>query len=309
MTIGAEVRLSLFALLVIQVISSFASIALLARMGPAIERIIAENEYSVHAAEDMLFVLANCPTGQPCDRAQEFRAALARARSNVTEQAEGPVLREVEQGLGPALSGEPEARKRVMDALRRLAAVNRSSMHQAGASAKRLGVAGAWATVLLGLVGFGVAVVLVRRLARRVVVPVQELDRVMVAVVAGESQRRSQIRDAPPELEELSRGLNQLLDRTVAQRFAATPASGAALDRAVLLHVLDGLAGSYAAVDARERAILAANRRCMNWLSEASDEQRELLLDEALSGESRSLLLRNEAILGGRIRLVAVARG
>src|SRR5690606_10406021 len=86
MRIRDEVRLGVGALLAIQVLTMIAAVALLARMTPAIDQILENNEKSIRAVERMLLVLAEPPPGpgQPDLRRAHFERALAEAQGNIT---------------------------------------------------------------------------------------------------------------------------------------------------------------------------------------------------------------------------------
>ncbi|HUH03443.1 MAG TPA: hypothetical protein VML75_15710, partial [Kofleriaceae bacterium] len=147
-----DVLLPLVVLMAIVVITSLGTVALLGRMAPAIEMIIAENLYSLEAVEEMLGVVAG---GRADDATrQRFEVALRRAEGNVTETHERQVLAVVRQHRDGLFAGEPAARAAVVDALRTLGEVNRLAVIRTDEEAQRLGYASAWGAVFLGAISF-----------------------------------------------------------------------------------------------------------------------------------------------------------
>src|SRR5690606_23537094 len=85
------------------------------------------------------------------------------------------------------------ARERVIAALGRLSQVNREAMRRADREAQLLGAAGAWAMVLLGFGGVIAGVLVLRRLGRRLLWPIAELERVLAAAHQGDRYQRCQV--------------------------------------------------------------------------------------------------------------------
>src|SRR5690606_9748470 len=97
MNVHREVRNTVFVLLLIQLTTSLGAIALLGRSGSAIERILADNDYSLEAVDDMLHILATAETGRADgERLRLFRDARSRALDNVTDERERPLLQHIE---------------------------------------------------------------------------------------------------------------------------------------------------------------------------------------------------------------------
>lgn len=228
MKLRREMRLGLSALVVLQILLSMLAISLLTRMGPAVERILRENVYSVEAVEDMASILATHRGGAV---PPAFDAALTRARENVTEAEEEPLLSALEQDAAPAFEGNPQARERVISALRELGNINRESMYRADEDAQELGLAGAWAAATLGAISLALGVVIFRRLRSRLEIPLTEIHRTVQAVRRGNGQARCARLEGPTELEQVGEDLNWLLDR----RPARDVESNKATERDVIL--------------------------------------------------------------------------
>lgn len=298
MRVHTEVRLSLAVLLAVQLATTLAAVGLFGRMAPAIERILADNEYSVQAAEEMLAVMARCPHGSPCGEKAAFTQGLQRVRQNITEAPERPLIAELERDGPLALAGDRPARVRVVQALHRLSDINRDSMASADAEAKRLGVAGGWTAVLLGVLAFALTLVFGRRLHRRVVAPLGDLAHVAGAASGGDLKRRARLVAPAGELEVVGRGLNDLLDRVAVHRAQRVDRSAPELDRAVLLHLLDRRQEPVLVYDRHARQVLAANGLGTERLVSVEGSARDQLLGQV-----------NEAQVGGYVRDVDVLPG
>ncbi|MBK8975025.1 MAG: hypothetical protein IPM29_03795 [Planctomycetes bacterium] len=192
----------------------FGAIGLFRRMGPAIERILLRNDATIMATEDVLEVLARSPAAVPTDDRTRVEAALARARDNVTEPGEAPILDGIAAALEPALSGDRAARHELIGKLVQLIEINRSAMKRVDADAQRIGKAGAWAATLIGFVSLSLSLLLIRRLASRIVRPIDELRDVLTAARAGDQFRRCGSFPTAPELRHAMEVVNELLDQT-----------------------------------------------------------------------------------------------
>ncbi len=85
MRLATQVRTAYLVLVGIQVLTSLAGIALLARMSPALGQVLAANEATVADAELMLAALATSPSPEASRR---FEAALRRAEDAASDPAE-----------------------------------------------------------------------------------------------------------------------------------------------------------------------------------------------------------------------------
>jgi methyl-accepting chemotaxis protein len=301
MRIHSEVRLSLVVLFAVQLATTAAAVGLFGRMAPAIERILADNEFSVQAAEDMLAVMARCPHTTPCAGGAELLSGLGKLRQNITEESERPLIADLEREAPRAVGGDPLARVRALESLRLLTSINRDSMAAADAEAKRLGEAGAWATVILGALACALALVFSRRLHRLVVTPVNELSRVARAAREGDFKSRVQKVRSTEELELVSQSVNHLLDRVVAQSARRIEQASPELDRAVLLHLLDRQAQPVLVFERAARRVLAANALATELLVAIGDSDRSRLLEQANEAQVGDHVATADLLLDGRL--------
>lgn len=181
---SGEARFGLGVLLGLQLLTSFAGVALLGRMSPAVERIMTENVVSTEAVEEMLSVLVT--QGDP----KAFDVALEQARTNITEPEETALIDAINANADKALAGDADAREEIVVALHALGSVNRASMRRSDSAAQLLGRAGAWAMALVGFLSFLVSIRVYHRVEKRLLLPFVELDEVLTAVRGGDAHRR-----------------------------------------------------------------------------------------------------------------------
>jgi len=226
--------LGILVMVLFQLITSAASIYLLTRMSPAIERILSENVTSITAAEKMLVTLSVLEPRN--EKRKIIGDALVNARKNTFSTKGRALLDAVENDVEAALAGDTAAKSRIALALEDLSSLNRAAMRHTDEVAKRIGNQGAWAMALLGIVGFFAGVLVIRRIVRGVIAPVEEIRSVLEAQLSGESARRVYLRNVAPDISELGALVNQYLSkRGVEQSVFRT---NDAL-RAALLHFMD----------------------------------------------------------------------
>lgn len=284
-----ELALAVTVLLLIQLLTSFGAIALFGRMTPAIAKIIDENAVSLEAVAEMLGVLAEAQevAATPAQVAR-FDAALEIARANITEEQERPLLRNLGRLRAAALRGVPEARDEALQVLLQLSRVNLAAMRVADDDAQRLGMAGAWAAVFLGLLGLLASVLTVARMGRTLITPLEEIRRVLKAQRSGDPHRRCAGRSNNDELGEVMGWLNELLDHRERALGLERPNSTRTelLDeRRVLLSVLDQYEEPVVIVDDRGKPV-TANQRAMDLLGAESGDRLKEVLSKVPSGQT-----------------------
>ena len=140
-----EIRLALGALLLVQLINTLGTLAVLGRMSPMFEKILGENVSSLEATEGMLVELT--ATASSASGRQRFEASLEEAKANVTMSEERPLIEMIDLMYVDAMEDpRSESRARTVAALGDLAALNRQAMHESNAQAKQLAASGAWAS-------------------------------------------------------------------------------------------------------------------------------------------------------------------
>ncbi len=290
----AEIRTGISVLLVVQLVMAFGAMGLLTRMGPAIERIISENVTSIQAAEEMYATLAmhDCAPvlgHADIDSRIRFDAGLQAAKRAAHLPEEQVAIGQIERDWEAAIDGDCRARDSTASALGDLASINRNLMGLADAQTKRLGAAGAWATVLLGLAAFGASIGLIRRFGRRLAEPLQEVEAVLTAVGAGDPYRRCKRMEAPSEYGVIAVRLNQLLDRRLAKQETEDPELRR-IDRTLLHHLLDGRTQPTVAVDA-SGAILVASQSALDLLEKSGIEAIADVLARGVDGSDEDSII------------------
>lgn len=223
MNLRRELQITILTLALLNLTLAFGAIGLFMRMGPAIERILEENVVSLVAAEEMLSEFAQAGGIPLSEEAKKnVQTALISAERNVTEDAERPLLERLKRDRAAASELDGEARQRFVGDLGTLIAINRDAMHRVDIQAQRLGRAGAWAAVLIGIIAFSTSLLVLARLQRRLVRPLVELHQVLEDARAGERFRRcGAVVDAPHELLDVTRAVNHLLDERFGEKRSA----------------------------------------------------------------------------------------
>jgi len=266
MELKRDIQLAVGVFIAFMLLTAFSAIGLLGRMAPAIKRILHDNVASVTACEDMLHVLASSGgTELDVEQAAWFESALERARQNVTEASEQPLIDGIGRLSPKIVAGDATARHQALDNLRELATINREAMYRADARAQRASVAGAWSMVFLALLGFAAGVSISRRFGRRILLPLSELHQVFESVRLGDHHRRCARLAAPVEIGSVMTAANALLDQCGAAT-AAPVSDHQPIDRATALQLLDARADSLVVVDDRGEIILA-NQLALDALS------------------------------------------
>ncbi|HEY6729249.1 MAG TPA: hypothetical protein VI197_34800 [Polyangiaceae bacterium] len=219
MELRRELLLTMGAPILLNLVLAFGAIGLFARMGPAIERILQENVYSIVSAEEILGEFAKAGAAPlPRDARARVQQALDNARRNITEDEERPVLEALARALPAAFEGDTEARRQAVDSVRQLLQTNREAMYAVDREARRMGAAGAWTAVFVGFLSFLLSVSAVVRLQKRFVRPLVELHQVLEEARQGDRLRRCRLTDAPSEVSQVTQAVNRLLD----ERLVAT---------------------------------------------------------------------------------------
>jgi len=263
------IRLGIGLLLVLLLATSLAGVGLMVRISPTVEGILRENVVSFAAAERMLAALA---TGDE----PEFEAALGIARGNVTERQEEDVLRWIERRRRAAFEGGAADTEEVAAALLDLGRINRAAIERAGTTAERLGFAGAWVMVLLGLAGFGASYAIVLRIERQVLGPLGEIVAVLRAAAGGDPLRRCGPARGAVELRETSREVDRLLDERMRLRGGAE-VTRETRTRTALRALLDRMDDPVAVVDPEGELLAASEAVRERLLGRDAEAWREAL--------------------------------
>jgi hypothetical protein len=266
MRAASEIRWTVSALVIVQLLLTFGVIALIVRMTPGVDEVLAEDVSSLTAIDQMYSLLAGGECGTDATAlAAPFDQAYRLAQGSAHDAGEQELIEKIGKTWNLALACDREARAATIENLRALANLNRASIENAHRQGHELGVSGAWATAFLGVAAFGIGTFLMFRFVRRMATPLEEVEAVLSAVVRGDPYRRCRRIEAPAEYTQIAARLNQFLDRRLAREEEEDPQL-ANLDRALLHHLLDTLPDPVVAVDT-SGAIIAASDGAMDLLA------------------------------------------
>lgn len=220
MNVRRELLWSLAVLTALNLALAFAAIGLLSRMGPAVDRILRDNVHSIAATEEILSALALTPDAIDADASTRIEVALQRARDNVTEPEEPPIIDRAKEALAKAGRGHPGARTDLVNTIVELSRVNRRAMHRHDEEARQLSTAGSWAAAIAGLLSLWASVFVVARLRKRLLAPMLDLVSVLRAHHSGDSFRRCGAPEASDEWAFVFLEVDRLLDESSKRRSA-----------------------------------------------------------------------------------------
>jgi len=191
------------------------SIWIFMRMAPAIEVIIARNEHSLQACEEMLASLAMMTEDKTANDALKatFANALKRAQDNITEEEEPVALKPIRLGFSDAFLGNITERQRTVSGIILLGKINRKAMIIADQRAKQFGYAGAWGIVFMAVCVFFASMLFKRSLSKNLIIPIEEIYAVITAHRSGDTLRRCNGSDLPRDVKTVFNGLNEFLDK------------------------------------------------------------------------------------------------
>jgi nitrogen fixation/metabolism regulation signal transduction histidine kinase len=285
MKLRRDLLISVGSLVALNLMAALGTVALLSRMGPAIEHILQANVASIEVAERMMGIVA-AAGGQPVSEAQKarFADALQQAQDNISEPGEQEVVARIRASYEAALGGDTEAIVAAVAALEELMAVNRRAMREEDRKAQRMGTAGAWSAVFIGLLGFVASLLVIRRLRRYIMEPLAELYATLEAAGKGDRFRRCTSFDAPSELKRIFQVVNQMLDQQERQRGHRSDACA----RMALVYLLEQQPLPAFVVDGRGH-LVAANRSGLEQLESDRGERLRQHLARVPSGDSKLL--------------------
>jgi hypothetical protein len=283
MKLRRDLLISIGLLVALNLLAALGTVALLSRMGPAIEHIIEANVTSIEVAERMMGILA-AAGGQPLSESQQaqFADALRRAQDNISEPGEQEVVARLGASYEAGLDGDTAASAAAVGALEELVAVNRRGMREEERKAQRMGTAGAWSVVFIALIGFVASLLVIRRLRRYIMEPLAELYATLEAVGKGDRFRRCTSYDAPAELKRIFQIVNQMLDEQERKRGHGSDACA----RQALMYLLEQQPRPAFVVDKRGH-LVAANHPGLEQLESDRGERLRQHLARIPSGDSR----------------------
>jgi hypothetical protein len=214
MKLAQSVKIGAWLLIAMNLLMAFGSIWIFMRMAPAIEVIIAQNEVSLEASEEMLaaMLMIGISDSSADKNFEFFRTALNRAKNNVTEKEEPAVIDAIIQHYKDAFDGNELALKHTVSAIVKLGDINREAMRRADSRAQQLGYAGAWGVVFMATITFMIGMIFLRSMRKNLTEPMQEIDTVVSAFRRGDKMRRCSMGYPSKSVKQIFNNINELLD-------------------------------------------------------------------------------------------------
>lgn len=260
-----EIRFAVLSLLALQALTAVVGVLLLGRLGPAVDHILENNEFSLEAVAEAEAVLVESPGRLGVAETQRLTEAVGRAAQNITEAEEPPHIATLQTHLAGTVAGRAEDRQIFHQSLQELARINREAMHASAEKAGRFARAGAWTLVVLALVTLTVGLIVLGRARQRLLEPLDRLTSVAQAWRRGDHLRRTGLVDEEAaDVAVVASVLDQLLDQAAARGRVAGDGTGVA-QRTALLALLETRPGRAAVVDA-EGGVVAANLAALDHL-------------------------------------------
>lgn len=307
MKLRDQVQYKLLTIAILIVILSSSAIGLFIRMSPAIDTILRENDFSVVAVEGMLTSLLYSHTGQyHSTAASAFESAYQAALQNVTEPGEAEALERINRFRTGAFAGDQRSLEIVVAELGTLADINRRAMRRGDQAAHRLGAAGAWGVAMLGIFGFGIIVLFMRRIQRQVILPILDIhDTVRGAARGAPGRRAGPAPGAPEEILIVQRNVNALLDA----QYQSLPDQEKQdiVDRdELIITLLDKIPGTVVVIN-KIGEIVYANAKATNQiLTEDGGSLKEVLRRHASGCEDKKI--ESSALLQGETLQLVVLK-
>jgi len=216
MRLARGLSLGAWLIVVINLLMAFGAIGIFMRMTPAIAEIISNNERSLHACEEMLTAIAltTSNNGNVVDHRNSFKAALDRARNNVSEDEEPAIIEIISRNFIKAFNGDNRAVLLTIDAILELSKINRSAMMTADKRAQQLGRGGAWGIVFMAIFSFIIGIVFIQQMTSKLLQPLEEIKTVLMEHQSGENRRRCTGVNLPTDIRGIFSIINRLLDGT-----------------------------------------------------------------------------------------------
>lgn len=217
MRLAKAFSLSAWLIVAINLLMAFGAIGVFTRMTPAIAEIISNNERSLKACEEMLtaIVMATSKIGDTENHQHEFKAALDRAKNNVTEGEEPEAIAIISSHYAAAFNGSKKAIIASTEAIIQLSTINRKAMAEADGRARQLGNGGAWGIVFMAIFSFIIGIVFIRQMSNKLLIPLEEIKTVLLEQQSGETRRRCVGVNMSSDIRGIFSIINQLLDRTI----------------------------------------------------------------------------------------------
>ena len=220
MTIRRNYKNGFALILLLFVLLSFSSIAVLENMFPNFNQQMQTQIQTEESLQKLLLILTAWDDRSMETRQSAFGEELKHLRSVLPSSA-AEVLAAVEQlelQYPAATRGDPVARLRILNAIERLA-LNQRAQYTAISEALRIAsLSSGWAIALLAILSFLLILVVLTRFKSQVLDPLTEIASVLEEWNAGNRMRRVNMSLATTDLRPAYSILNDLFDRSTHHR-------------------------------------------------------------------------------------------
>lgn len=213
MKLSNSIKICGYFLVSINLIISFSTIWLFLRIVPAIDSIVQNNVSSLEAAESMLtslIVIEN--EGATKKDLQAFKVALKSAMQNVSKNDEKIAIGIIERSYKQAFNNDVTSRKELRFAIDYLFQINKDEILRLKNEAAKASKAGAWGLAFMALIAFFLTLLLLKRLDKKLLVPVKELYEVIRSYKKRNKFRRCMGENVNSDIKLIFDGVNELLD-------------------------------------------------------------------------------------------------
>lgn len=205
---GKIISLSVWLMIIFNLLLSFVAVWNYQRMNPEIQGIYQRNIVSIDACEKMFLVLARDTVNS-----QEFNAAFDIAVNNITEEGEKETLQNIKAMFEQFCQGDTQIKAQLIEEIVKLNNFNKQAISDSARKAQKLRQSGAWGMVMMTALFFVAAIFFEQRLRRALLAPLQEISLVLEANSKGDRFRRCHLPGISSDMKKLFEAINSLLDR------------------------------------------------------------------------------------------------
>lgn len=203
------IRFEISILIIFHLLMALAGIWIFSRMAPVVDKINAQSLQSLQECDRMLSILAELPDKSA---AQRFELALSAIPRDIAGNEESLAFQQIWSNYEAALQGDTEARKVTLEAINTLAKANRLAIQNTAQEARQEIAAGSWSAVFMAIIYLITLLIIMRRIIRTIIHPLEEIDAVIDAHKKGDRLRRCTGAYLPPNWEKIYSWVNELID-------------------------------------------------------------------------------------------------
>ena len=205
---GKLITLSVWLMIMFNILLSFGAVWSLQRINPEVKSIYERNVVSLDACENMLLQLADGEMDYP-----QFQLALKQAAGNITEAGEKESVAAIRRLLQTMEDGDMRVKPQLIREIIQLSKYNKQAIINAARQTQRLRQAGMWGIVFMTVIFFLAALFFEQQLRRTLLSPLQEISSVIDANTQGDHFRRCSLLHTSSDMRKLFQAINNLLDR------------------------------------------------------------------------------------------------